>query len=141
MPFIPGSRMSISTTSGRSWFTRARATSPEAASPTTCKSECTSRIWRVPSRCNAWSSTTTTRITSASMVTMVNRLRVAPSGGEGAGEVHDAYPAPSPPLGATRSLLTMVTMDADVIRVVVVDDHALHRDGTRQILEVHSDLH
>src|SRR5665647_3059451 len=40
----------------------------------------------------------------------------------------------------TRSLLTMVTMDADVIRVVVVDDHALHRDGTRQILEVHSDL-
>ena len=54
--------------------------------------------------------------------------------------VHDSYPAPSPPLGATRSLLTMVTMDADVIRVVVVDDHALHRDGTRQILEVHSDL-
>jgi DNA-binding NarL/FixJ family response regulator len=27
-----------------------------------------------------------------------------------------------------------------VIRVVVVDDHALHRDGTRQILEAHADL-
>jgi DNA-binding NarL/FixJ family response regulator len=31
-------------------------------------------------------------------------------------------------------------MQAPVIRVVVVDDHALHRDGTRQILEAHSDL-
>ena len=27
-----------------------------------------------------------------------------------------------------------------MIRVVVVDDHALHRDGTRQILEAHPDL-
>jgi DNA-binding NarL/FixJ family response regulator len=27
-----------------------------------------------------------------------------------------------------------------MIRVVVVDDHALHRDGTRQILEAHDDL-
>jgi len=27
-----------------------------------------------------------------------------------------------------------------VIRVVVVDDHALHRDGTRQILEAHPDI-
>jgi DNA-binding NarL/FixJ family response regulator len=56
------------------------------------------------------------------------------------GWVHVSYPAPSPPLGATRSLLAMVPMHGDVIRVVVVDDHALHRDGTRQILEVHSDL-
>jgi DNA-binding NarL/FixJ family response regulator len=31
-------------------------------------------------------------------------------------------------------------MEASVIRVVVVDDHALHRDGTRQILEAHPDL-
>jgi DNA-binding NarL/FixJ family response regulator len=31
-------------------------------------------------------------------------------------------------------------MQAPVIRVVVVDDHALHRDGTRQILEAHPDL-
>ena len=37
----------------------------------------------------------------------------------------------------TRSL---VTMEPEVIRVVVVDDHALHRDGTRQILEAHPDL-
>ena len=36
-----------------------------------------------------------------------------------------------------RSLLTM---ESEVIRVVVVDDHALHRDGTRQILEAHPDL-
>ena len=31
-------------------------------------------------------------------------------------------------------------MDSEVIRVVVVDDHALHRDGTRQILAAHPDL-
>jgi DNA-binding NarL/FixJ family response regulator len=31
-------------------------------------------------------------------------------------------------------------MDAPVIHVVVVDDHALHRDGTRQILDAHPDL-
>jgi DNA-binding NarL/FixJ family response regulator len=31
-------------------------------------------------------------------------------------------------------------MDGKVIRVVVVDDHALHRDGTRQILDAHPDL-
>ena len=31
-------------------------------------------------------------------------------------------------------------MQAPEIRVVVVDDHALHRDGTRQILEAHPDL-
>jgi len=34
----------------------------------------------------------------------------------------------------------MVTMETDVIRVVVVDDHPLHRDGTRQILEAYPDL-
>ena len=37
----------------------------------------------------------------------------------------------------TRSL---VVMQAPVIRVVVVDDHTLHRDGTRQILEAYPDL-
>lgn len=37
----------------------------------------------------------------------------------------------------TRSLRSM---EPAVIRVVVVDDHALHRDGTRQILEAHPDL-
>lgn len=37
----------------------------------------------------------------------------------------------------TRSLQTM---DPVVIRVIVVDDHALHRDGTRQVLEAHPDL-
>jgi DNA-binding NarL/FixJ family response regulator len=31
-------------------------------------------------------------------------------------------------------------MDGPVIRVLVVDDHALHRDGTRQILDAHPDL-
>ncbi|NMM24587.1 MAG: response regulator transcription factor [Phycicoccus sp.] len=31
-------------------------------------------------------------------------------------------------------------MEAQAIRVLVVDDHALHRDGTRQILEAHADL-
>ena len=31
-------------------------------------------------------------------------------------------------------------MDADVIQVLVVDDHALHRDGIRQILGQHPDI-
>jgi DNA-binding NarL/FixJ family response regulator len=31
-------------------------------------------------------------------------------------------------------------MEAPVIRVVVVDDHALHRDGPRQILDAYPDL-
>jgi DNA-binding NarL/FixJ family response regulator len=31
-------------------------------------------------------------------------------------------------------------MQSSAIRVVVVDDHALHRDGTRQILQAHPDL-
>jgi len=31
-------------------------------------------------------------------------------------------------------------MQVPAIRVVVVDDHALHRDGTRQILEAYDDL-
>jgi len=31
-------------------------------------------------------------------------------------------------------------MESEVIRVVVVDDHALHRDGTRQIFEAYPDL-
>ena len=38
---------------------------------------------------------------------------------------------------ATRILLNM---EAPVIRVLVVDDHALHRDGTSQILDAHPDL-
>lgn len=31
-------------------------------------------------------------------------------------------------------------MDSSVISIIVVDDHALHRDGTRQILEAYPDL-
>jgi DNA-binding NarL/FixJ family response regulator len=34
----------------------------------------------------------------------------------------------------------LVLMEPAVIRVLVVDDHGLHRDGTRQILEQHPDL-
>jgi len=41
------------------------------------------------------------------------------------------------PAATTRSLMTM---QSPVIRVLVVDDHALHRDGTRQILEAYPDL-
>lgn len=33
-----------------------------------------------------------------------------------------------------------MAMESEVISVVVVDDHALHRDGTRQILQAHPDL-
>ena len=39
-----------------------------------------------------------------------------------------------------RARVALLTMEPEVIRVVVVDDHALHRDGTRQILEAHPDL-
>ena len=35
---------------------------------------------------------------------------------------------------------TLMTMEGQVLRVVVVDDHALLRDGTRRILEAHPDL-
>src|SRR5450759_531647 len=41
------------------------------------------------------------------------------------------------PAATTRNLMTM---QSPVIRVLVVDDHALHRDGTRQILEAYPDL-
>lgn len=40
----------------------------------------------------------------------------------------------------SRARVALLTMEPEVIRVVVVDDHALHRDGTRQILEAHPDL-
>jgi DNA-binding NarL/FixJ family response regulator len=48
-------------------------------------------------------------------------------------------------MGVLRQILAatagnLLTMESEVIRVVVVDDHALHRDGTRQILEAHPDL-
>ena len=35
---------------------------------------------------------------------------------------------------------TLMTMEGQMLRVVVVDDHALLRDGTRRILEAHPDL-
>ena len=49
------------------------------------------------------------------------------------------------PVGVLRQVLaattrSLLSMQAPVIRVVVVDDHALHRDGTRQILQAHPDL-
>ena len=48
-------------------------------------------------------------------------------------------------MGVLRQVLTTTArnlqiMESEVIRVLVVDDHALHRDGTRQILEAHPDL-
>jgi DNA-binding NarL/FixJ family response regulator len=39
-----------------------------------------------------------------------------------------------------RARVALLIMEPQVIRVVVVDDHALHRDGTRQILEAHPDI-
>jgi DNA-binding NarL/FixJ family response regulator len=39
-----------------------------------------------------------------------------------------------------RAPVALLTMVPEVIRVVIVDDHALHRDGTRRILEAHPDL-
>lgn len=39
-----------------------------------------------------------------------------------------------------KSAPSLIFMEPSVIRVVVVDDNALHRDGTRQILEAHPDL-
>src|SRR5665647_2144005 len=186
-PFIGGSRISISTTSGPSWLTRARATGPPSASPTTWRSGCASRIWRVPARCRAWSSTTTTRITCASMDIRLGANR-APGTGEtthwscversdvmgkiavphacGPGNTSIGAPIevlPGPqacgtaifpmtsdrsthdqwvvsPVPGARLAPSLMSMEAQVIRVVVVDDHALHRAGTRQILEAHPDL-
>jgi DNA-binding NarL/FixJ family response regulator len=43
-------------------------------------------------------------------------------------------------LSGARLALSLIGMEAQVIRVLVVDDHALHRDGTRQILAAHSDV-
>src|SRR6202035_3762843 len=62
MPSTPGMRMSISTTSGRSVRTASMAADPSAASPTTSRSGCASRIMRKPARIRAWSSTMRTRI-------------------------------------------------------------------------------
>ena len=39
-----------------------------------------------------------------------------------------------------KTTRNLIRMEASAIRVVVVDDHALHRDGTRQILEAHPDI-
>src|SRR5450631_1298909 len=49
------------------------------------------------------------------------------------------------PMGSSRHSrpprrVALSTMDTPVIRVVVADDHALHRDGTRQILDAYADL-
>ena len=49
------------------------------------------------------------------------------------------------PVGVLRQTLAaaprnLLSMQSPVIRVVVVDDHALHRDGTRQILQAYPDL-
>ena len=44
------------------------------------------------------------------------------------------------PVSGPRLAPNLMSMEAQVIRVVVVDDHALHRAGTRQILEAHPDL-
>jgi len=49
------------------------------------------------------------------------------------------YMAGSPDV-SVRFARSLMSMGAQVIRVVVVDDHALLRDGTRRILEAHPDL-
>ena len=43
-------------------------------------------------------------------------------------------------VSGARLAPNLMSMEAHVIRVVVVDDHALHRAGTRQILEAQPDL-
>src|SRR5215813_9859254 len=62
MPFMPGIRTSISTTSGCRAFVMLTPVAPSAASPATSMSGSASRIIRKPRRSRDWSSTSRTRI-------------------------------------------------------------------------------
>ena len=64
-PSIPGIRMSIRTTSGRSLETSSTAACPSAASPTTSMSSADRSRTANPPRTRAWSSAIATRITSS----------------------------------------------------------------------------
>ena len=61
MPSVPGMRMSIRTTSGRSARATATVCAPSAASPTTSMSASDSTSTRSAPRINAWSSASSTR--------------------------------------------------------------------------------
>src|ERR1700694_2680764 len=65
MPSPSGISRSIRTTSGSTLAATARAVSPPSASPTTSMSGWSSRNARRPSRTTAWSSTSSTRMGSA----------------------------------------------------------------------------
>src|SRR5215469_6622356 len=62
IPFMPGIRTSISTTSGCRALGMRTPVAPSAASPTTSMSGSASRIIRKPRRSRDWSSTSRTRI-------------------------------------------------------------------------------
>src|SRR5579875_999842 len=64
MPSMPGSTMSISTTSGSRWATRSSAASAESASATTSMSASRLRTALRPSRMRKWSSQTRMRMGS-----------------------------------------------------------------------------
>jgi S1-C subfamily serine protease len=61
-PDSPGIDTSSTTTSGRRSAASRSASAPSAASPTTANPGSPSRMWRIPSRTTAWSSTTRTLI-------------------------------------------------------------------------------
>src|SRR5688572_4873136 len=61
-PFISGIAMSMTTTSGSSFFTSVSPSRPLPASPITVMDWSSSRMRRNPCRTSAWSSTSTTRI-------------------------------------------------------------------------------
>src|SRR6266536_5107880 len=71
---------SMSTTSGRSRSASASASSPSAASPATSIPSCRSRNARSPARTTAWSSSTSTRIGSASADLQAHRRACTGSG-------------------------------------------------------------
>src|SRR4051794_20767520 len=85
-PSRRGITRSISTTSGRRRSAAATPSEPSPASPTTSMPSCSSRKVRSPSRTTAWSSTTSTRIGSAT-------TRLESHGGPRRGRGPDLEPA------------------------------------------------
>jgi hypothetical protein len=65
MPSMPGMRMSITTTSGRSRLVSWTAWAPVPASPATSTPGVPSMTMRRPARISGWSSASTTRIVTA----------------------------------------------------------------------------
>src|SRR4051794_1123159 len=134
-PSRSGIRMSIRTTSGSRSRAIRTASSPRVASPTTCMSGSESMSARKPPRTRAWSSATTTRITSC-----IDRNRgvhgesITGYGFECATKPLDAFTHAQHPV-ATRHDVRAATVVAhdDVDKVVIHDDAHLDSSCVRRV--------